>query len=63
MTEEQRMEEGRRYVPDLRCPHVRAGILLAYKEKVAKEGQVQLLEELDEESQKDSRHKGQAKGN
>lgn len=52
MTEEQRMEEGRRMFQIFAARMFEQRVLSAYKEKVAKERQQQLLEELEEESRK-----------
>ncbi|KAK3187309.1 Stress response protein nst1 [Lecanicillium sp. MT-2017a] len=50
MTEEQRMEEGRRMFQIFAARMFEQRVLSAYKEKVAKERQQRLLEELEEES-------------
>ncbi|KAM0464988.1 hypothetical protein ACHAPV_001980 [Trichoderma viride] len=50
MTEEQRMEEGRRMFQIFAARMFEQRVLSAYKEKVAKERQEKLLEELEEES-------------
>ena len=50
MTEEQRMEEGRRMFQIFAARMFEQRVLSAYKEKVAKERQDKLLEELEEES-------------
>ena len=50
MTEEQRMEEGRRMFQIFAARMFEQRVLSAYKEKIAKERQQKLLEELDEES-------------
>lgn len=50
MTEEQRMEEGRRMFQIFAARMFEQRVLSAYKEKVAKERQQKLLEELEEES-------------
>ena len=50
MTEEQRMEEGRRMFQIFAARMFEQRVLSAYKEKVAKERQQKLLEELDEET-------------
>lgn len=49
MTEEQRMEEGRRMFQIFAARMFEQRVLTAYKEKVAKERQQKLLEELEEE--------------
>lgn len=49
MTEEQRMEEGRRMFQIFAARMFEQRVLGAYKEKVAKERQDQLLQELDDE--------------
>lgn len=49
MTEEQRMEEGRRMFQIFAARMFEQRVLSAYKEKVAKERQQKLLEELEEE--------------
>ncbi|KAK7429341.1 Stress response protein nst1 [Neonectria magnoliae] len=50
MTEEQRMEEGRRMFQIFAARMFEQRVLSAYKEKIAKERQQKLLEELEEES-------------
>ncbi|EKD13176.1 uncharacterized protein L3040_002978 [Drepanopeziza brunnea f. sp. 'multigermtubi'] len=50
MTEEQRMEEGRRMFQIFAARMFEQRVLTAYKDKVAKERQQKLLEELEEES-------------
>lgn len=50
LTEEQRMEEGRRMFQIFAARMFEQRVLSAYKEKVAKERQQKLLEELEEES-------------
>lgn len=50
MTEEQRMEEGRRMFQIFAARMFEQRVLSAYKDKVAKERQQKLLEELEEES-------------
>ncbi|GAO18979.1 hypothetical protein UVI_02060530 [Ustilaginoidea virens] len=50
MTEEQRMEEGRRMFQIFAARMFEQRVLSAYKEKVAKERQDKLLEELEEEN-------------
>lgn len=57
MTEEQRMEEGRRMFQIFAARMFEQRVLTAYKEKVAKERQQRLLEELEEENQADSQKK------
>lgn len=57
MTEEQRMEEGRRMFQIFAARMFEQRVLTAYKEKVAKERQQKLLEELEEESRADSQKK------
>ncbi|TVY16811.1 Stress response protein nst1 [Lachnellula arida] len=57
MTEEQRMEEGRRMFQIFAARMFEQRVLTAYKEKVAKERQQKLLEELEEENQADSQKK------
>lgn len=57
MTEEQRMEEGRRMFQIFAARMFEQRVLTAYKEKVAKERQEKLLEELEEESRADSQKK------
>ncbi|KIW23846.1 uncharacterized protein PV07_12015 [Cladophialophora immunda] len=54
MTEEQRMEEGRRMFQIFAARMFEQRVLTAYREKVAAERQRKLLEELDEESRLDS---------
>jgi hypothetical protein len=49
MTEEQRMEEGRRMFQIFAARMFEQRVLTAYKEKVAKERQQKLIEELEEE--------------
>jgi hypothetical protein len=51
MTEEQRMEEGRRMFQIFAARMFEQRVLQAYREKVAKERQEQLLQELKEENQ------------
>ena len=51
MTEEQRMEEGRRMFQIFAARMFEQRVLTAYREKVARERQDKLLEELDEEAQ------------
>jgi len=57
MTEEQRMEEGRRMFQIFAARMFEQRVLTAYKEKVAKERQEKLLEELEEEDRADSQKK------
>jgi len=57
MTEEQRMEEGRRMFQIFAARMFEQRVLTAYKEKVAKERQQKLLEELEEENLADSQKK------
>ena len=57
MTEEQRMEEGRRMFQIFAARMFEQRVLTAYKEKVAKERQDKLLEELEEENRADSQKK------
>jgi hypothetical protein len=57
MTEEQRMEEGRRMFQIFAARMFEQRVLTAYREKVAKERQQRLLEELEEESRQDSQRK------
>lgn len=52
MTEEQRMEEGRRMFQIFAARMFEQRVLQAYREKVANERQKRLLEELEEEDQK-----------
>lgn len=54
MTEEQRMEEGRRMFQIFAARMFEQRVLTAYREKVAAERQKKLLEELDEESRLDT---------
>ena len=53
MTEEQRMEEGRRMFQIFAARMFEQRVLTAYREKVAQERQKKLLEELEEESRQD----------
>ncbi|PGH10447.1 hypothetical protein GX51_00206 [Blastomyces parvus] len=53
MTEEQRMEEGRRMFQIFAARMFEQRVLTAYREKVAEERQLKLLEELEEESRLD----------
>ncbi|KAL2066873.1 hypothetical protein VTL71DRAFT_1297 [Oculimacula yallundae] len=57
MTEEQRMEEGRRMFQIFAARMFEQRVLTAYKDKVAKERQQKLLEELEEESRADQQKK------
>ncbi|KAK8121204.1 hypothetical protein PG999_005324 [Apiospora kogelbergensis] len=57
MTEEQRMEEGRRMFQIFAARMFEQRVLTAYKEKVAKERQQKLLEELEDESRAESQRK------
>jgi hypothetical protein len=57
MTEEQRMEEGRRMFQIFAARMFEQRVLSAYREKVAKERQQRLIEELDEERRQDSQRK------
>ncbi len=62
MTEEQRMEEGRRMFQIFAARMFEQRVLTAYREKVAKERQEKLLEELaDEETQESQRKAKKAK--
>merc|ERR1719359_354181 len=54
LTEEQRMEEGRRMFQIFAARMFEQRVLTAYREKVAAERQRKLLEELDEETRLDS---------
>lgn len=54
MTEEQRMEEGRRMFQIFAARMFEQRVLTAYREKVARERQQKLIEELDEESRLDT---------
>jgi hypothetical protein len=49
MTEEQKMEEGKRMFSIFAARMFEQRVLQAYREKVAQERQLQLLKELDEE--------------
>jgi hypothetical protein len=55
MTEEQRMEEGRRMFQIFAARMFEQRVLTAYKEKVAKERQQKLIEELEEEDEKEAK--------
>lgn len=57
MTEEQRMEEGRRMFQIFAARMFEQRVLSAYKEKVAKERQAKLLEELEEEDRREDQQK------
>ncbi|CAG9977598.1 unnamed protein product [Clonostachys byssicola] len=57
MTEEQRMEEGRRMFQIFAARMFEQRVLSAYKEKVAKERQAKLIEELEEEDRKEDEQK------
>lgn len=57
MTEEQRMEEGRRMFQIFAARMFEQRVLTAYKEKVAKERQAKLLEEIAQEETKESQRK------
>jgi hypothetical protein len=54
MTEEQRMEEGRRMFQIFAARMFEQRVLTAYREKVAQERQKKLIEELDEENRLDT---------
>ncbi len=54
MTEEQRMEEGRRMFQIFAARMFEQRVLTAYREKVAAERQARLLQELDEENRLDT---------
>ncbi|KAI4262309.1 MAG: hypothetical protein L6R42_002511 [Xanthoria sp. 1 TBL-2021] len=54
MTEEQRMEEGRRMFQIFAARMFEQRVLTAYREKVAAERQQKLIEELEEESRQDT---------
>ncbi|KAG5296823.1 stress response protein nst1 [Histoplasma ohiense] len=53
MTEEQRMEEGRRMFQIFAARMFEQRVLTAYREKVARERQLKLIEELEEENRLD----------
>ncbi|KAM5473534.1 Stress response protein nst1 [Microsporum audouinii] len=53
MTEEQRMEEGRRMFQIFAARMFEQRVLTAYREKVARERQLRLIEELEEENRLD----------
>ncbi|KAK5658244.1 hypothetical protein OQA88_2219 [Cercophora sp. LCS_1] len=57
MTEEQRMEEGRRMFQIFAARMFEQRVLSAYREKVAKERQAKLIEELEAESIQESQRK------
>ncbi|KAI0395873.1 hypothetical protein F5Y17DRAFT_421775 [Xylariaceae sp. FL0594] len=57
MTEEQRMEEGRRMFQIFAARMFEQRVLTAYREKVAKERQEKLLEELAQEEDQESQRK------
>ncbi|KAI1740843.1 hypothetical protein F4680DRAFT_87306 [Xylaria scruposa] len=57
MTEEQRMEEGRRMFQIFAARMFEQRVLSAYREKVAKERQEKLLEELEQEETQESQRK------
>lgn len=57
MTEEQRMEEGRRMFQIFAARMFEQRVLAAYREKVAKERQEKLLEELEQEETQESQRK------
>ncbi|KAI1172781.1 hypothetical protein F4777DRAFT_560474 [Nemania sp. FL0916] len=57
MTEEQRMEEGRRMFQIFAARMFEQRVLTAYREKVAKERQEKLLEELEQEETQESQRK------
>ncbi|KAK4040225.1 salt tolerance down-regulator-domain-containing protein [Parachaetomium inaequale] len=57
MTEEQRMEEGRRMFQIFAARMFEQRVLTAYREKVAKERQAKLLEEIEAENQQDAQRK------
>lgn len=57
MTEEQRMEEGRRMFQIFAARMFEQRVLSAYREKVAKERQEKLLEEIEAENQQDAQRK------
>ena len=54
MTEEQRMEEGRRMFQIFAARMFEQRVLTAYREKVARERQLRLIEELEEEDRLDT---------
>ncbi|KAK4146572.1 salt tolerance down-regulator-domain-containing protein [Dichotomopilus funicola] len=57
MTEEQRMEEGRRMFQIFAARMFEQRVLTAYREKVARERQAKLLEEIEAENQQDVQRK------
>jgi hypothetical protein len=57
MTEDQRMEEGRRMFQIFAARMFEQRVLSAYKEKMAKQRQQQLLEELEEENKTEAQKK------
>lgn len=57
MTEEQRMEEGRRMFQIFAARMFEQRVLTAYREKVAKERQAKLLEEIEAENLQDAQRK------
>ena len=57
MTERQRMEEGRRMFQIFAARMFEQRVLTAYREKVAKERQQKLLEEIDDESRLEAQRK------
>ncbi|KAL2018502.1 hypothetical protein VTK56DRAFT_787 [Thermocarpiscus australiensis] len=57
MTEAQRMEEGRRMFQIFAARMFEQRVLTAYREKVAKERQAKLLEEIEAENQQDAQRK------
>ncbi|KAK3988206.1 salt tolerance down-regulator-domain-containing protein [Cladorrhinum sp. PSN332] len=57
LTDEQRMEEGRRMFQIFAARMFEQRVLTAYREKVAKERQEQLLEEIEAENQQDAQRK------
>ncbi|KAK0641502.1 salt tolerance down-regulator-domain-containing protein [Cercophora newfieldiana] len=57
MTEEQRMEEGRRMFQIFAARMFEQRVLTAYREKVAKERQAKLIEEIEDESRQESQRK------
>ncbi|KAL2120289.1 hypothetical protein VTJ04DRAFT_4315 [Mycothermus thermophilus] len=57
MTDEQRMEEGRRMFQIFAARMFEQRVLTAYREKVAKERQAKLLEEIEAENQQDAQRK------
>jgi len=57
MTEEQRMEEGRRMFQIFAARMFEQRVLTAYREKVAKERQAKLLEEIEDENRQDAQRK------